>query len=518
MADTEVSAIETEILPSQLTEDDFLYISRAGASDAKLDASLLLPPLFAFTSAGAVGAKTLTIAPANPGGSSHANYQLRVAAVDVGADEAINLGYNVGGVNNTEPVSVLIQEIDYLATARGVASQRTMEWYAQFAGAGSPGDFNVSRPIFFAYEPGNSSRNGDAGELLYGYLSTGHNRAGTPGGGGLTIATDLQEGVGGGPGDYGGGVSFWDVDGSNHFGLRSVPGPGAISSATAANPCVITVASTAGYNIGCSVQIWKPDANGVLRRNWVGAGASLEDGTACVGVVTALTGTTLTLTGIDNTSLGIGSTFKYQMARSAASWYSSSFMSASVGTGNPAAVAFTLNVTGTTGLVGGLNLATAAVVTALGRTITSGDFMTSPLSIRGTDTTAGGRRQHISAYPGAGVGWSLGFPDDVTGDNLDNLLFGIGAPQPTDSAFTVTRTSLCCFNSQSDNSSLVGIGGISPYNRAKLVIAAGTTAHAQIGLATSTLKTTPVVGDFCFDGTNFRACVSAGTWGTVTVT
>lgn len=515
MADKRIAdAGNTIVVPASLTTNDWVPISRNDVSDGKVDLSLLVPPEIDLTSVGATGAKSITIAPAFPAANA-GSYYLRVATAATGTpDEQIQLGYNVSSLLNTEPSSTLNQEINWLATARGQASQRTMEAYFQFSGA-TPSD-NAVRPFFFAYEPGDTSRASISphtanakGELLYSYLSTGFNRCGTDGGGGLTIATSLNEAVAGGM--TGDGFAFFDIDGCRMEFLRSCPDIALITTAGTTSTMVLTVPTGHNIRVGARVQVWKPDGLGSYTLLWNG-------GAAVIGTVTARTDTTMT-TDIDNTSLGIvggayPTGYGFSLPRSPVAGYQPTFLQLAVGTGAPyASLPFQMEVVGASCVKGFLQIATGAYAAA-NPSINDASFYQSPLAFLSTGAaSASGRRQLITASNGT-AGWSLGYADDAA-NNLDDYIFAIGGPQSTDSNFTVAKSSLCSINDGSNG--YVGIGGVSGnFGATKLTIGAGTSTVAQIQLVAGTAKTTPLAGEMCYDGTNFKVCKVAGTWATVT--
>jgi hypothetical protein len=476
------------------------------------DITATIPAEFVFTSAGTTGEKKLAITTNYSGNAG--KWELRVAAAggdltNSPLDEALGVGYNVVGTVTAEPQSGLYQENNWKATARGATYQRTMEAYFQFAGA-SPAD-NVARPFFFSFEPGDTSRGGShKGEILYAYLSTGFNRCGTTGGGGLTIATSLAENVGGGAVSLG--QAFFDVDGCRLDYLHSCPDiqriTGGVSTDTA-----MTWTVAAGHNIkaGARIQIWKPDDLGSYTPVWNG-------GAAVVGTITSATTTVLT-TNINNTSLGVvggvaGIGYGWSLVWSPVAAYHPTFLGLYVGTGAPyASLPYQMEVVGTSGFKGTVGILEPAYAVANPNTA-AGDLGASLIYMLSNGAaSAGGRRQIISSYNGT-VGWSIGYPDDATGNNLDDYLCAIGAVQGTDSNFTVGRSSITFCNDGTNG--YVGIGGTYNFGETKLSIAAGTSTVAQIRMIAGTAKTTPLAGEMCYDGTNFKICKSAGTWANVT--
>jgi hypothetical protein len=524
MADSKISALGA-VAPSALTVNDFTPISRGvggAGGNAKVDLSLLVPPRFAFSDAGAVGAKTLTISPANPGGASHANYVIDIAAAVGGVDEAINVGYNYGaGKSASEPSSTLNQEIDYVTTARGVATQRTMEAYLQFSASTASGTTNAERGIFFSFEPGDTSRGGtDTGQLLYGYISTGYNRNdayGAYGGGGFTI---LQDGV-----SNTGVIAVFDKDGAKVTNLRAstpiiliaTPSPSAAPNA------VLTVPVGHGINVNAIVQVYKP-FNGGWAAKWNGGSAPgvWENGSIVTGRVTATTSTTLT-TNIDNSTIGIvggaaGTGYGVHIATpTSGSGAVPVFQFLAVGTSTVGSVPFTFEVAGNSAFTGTLALAHTSRTA-----ITSGDVVGGILNLLGTSAASGGLRQYISISSGGATDWSIGYPDDTSGNNFDDYMLAFGGRQSTASNFTTARQTLLLFSTGGASpEQSVGIDGIIPYRIARLCISAGNANYASINLAplaSASAKGTPVEGDIYWNSTTHKlmVCEVGGAWKTVT--
>lgn len=509
---TKVSAA-TIVLPAALASGDYVPVDD-GVLKQKIDLSLLVPAQIDLSSAGATGEKLITIAPAFPAANA-GSYQISVATAAGGTpDEAITIGYNKngGGYVSAEPTMGLYQEINYLATARGAASQRTMEAYFSFAGA-SPSD-NAPRPFFFAYEPGDTSKAGTGapftanakGELLYSYLSTGFNRCGTVGGGGLTIATSLNESVGGGLSSTG--WAFFDVDGCRLESLRSQADIQRLTGTVGTtSTMVMDVASGHNVQVGARVMIWKPNGLGSYTKAW-------NASAVVVGTVTARTATSLT-TNIDNTSLGIvsgaaGTGYGWSLCWSDVAGYTPSFLQLCVGTGIPnASIPFQMEVVGSACFKGFLQVTTDQYAAA-NTTINSTSFIQSPISVLSTSAQGGQRRQIITAYNSSSVGWSMGYPDDVT-DSLDDYTWAVGGAQSTDSNFTVAKSGIAVVCDT--NKGYVGIGGVSNnFGKNWLRLAAGTSTVAPLQITSGTTKTTPLAGEVTYDGTTFKSCTTAGTW------
>ena len=445
----------------------------------------------ASVSGGTYGIST-PLTPVYPG-LGHSNYQIGVYPEGNGVDEFLAIGYNDGGVTTTEPTAAIHFEIDWRTTAKGTANTRTMETYLQYAGAN---DSAYRRPWFWSFYPADTSQ-GQTGEILYGYLNAGFNRyssSDTSAGGGLTIWQDI--------GANSSLIAAFDKDGSRHVKLRSVPEIAAFASnPTTGSNMQFTAISGHGLQPNSQIQIFQM-INNCWQDRWN------TGSTTVTGTVTAVSGNTVT-TNINNsgvTATIIAASFGWQIAipnsGGGASNYHPSFTGLSINTAGISSAPYQLEVAGSVGVCGNIG-----VTNRIGNQ--SGAFYPGLLNFYSDPHIAPALQQQLTFQADTVQHMAMGWTEAAYGG------FCIGPAQATDANFTAAN-SVFCIAPLFSNFYGISIGGGAPAAE-RLRLAAGTTNGSQIFFTSSTLKSSPAVGDMAFDGSNLRFCKSAGTWATVTI-
>jgi len=380
-------------------------------------------------------------------------------------DESVNLGYNFGNYDATEPRCHFTQECDYWVTRNG-SNIRTIEVYWQGTGADSLVGGSVTshsvRPFFWSFAPDDTSQD-HTGELIYGFIQTGPYRFLDGGGFSITSGEDNTSGN----------IVGFDVDGMHvvkPLMVQAAP-PLPVTAATTTSTCQFTVATGHGYFAGSNISLW--------------GSLDGEPELLVSGNVTEVTSTTIT-TDINNTGAA------YIPASPTAGVY---------GVKRPVPTTATSIMTQTLGV---------------NRSVMSGD--TNTFSVAGPSSLFG--RLYINDVGmsgGAGSGATLNINKLNTYNqaltfnnnsgayafgwiNASNASFCIGPRQTTDSDFTAANSHITL--TTSNGKQCVGFSGALSNVGALVRIAAGSTTHAQLQLNAGTLKTSVLNGALEYDGTN----------------
>jgi len=220
---------------------------------------------------------------------------LHAGTYDIGAanftspDEALVMGYNAYNLAPNEPVGRWVLEIDYPFTVRGVASTRTMEMYTEFKSE-ADADGRPVRPFFHSFVPNTGA---ETGFINYGYQLLGDGYLSTPGGGGYYYYT------GNDPTQSNITIGGWDFDGFKPGNTNCTQDTFvSITTATAANPMVLTLADAGQYSPGSNISFWSVDAAGLANKGYTRVISSTE--VKCVSI----SGNFIT-TDYDNTAAAI---------------------------------------------------------------------------------------------------------------------------------------------------------------------------------------------------------------------
>lgn len=245
----------------------------------------------------------------------HGEFSIKTFTNDYGAfhDEEIADGYNIDGAIATEPIFVTKKEIDYPALVRGVANIRTCESYEYFVGKLGVSAF--TRAQMTSYVP--QTETGGNGFINYAYRLIGDGYLNTPGGGGWKVyrGNDAQTA------DTSDTICGFDYDGFKPRNINCMVDTLLnITTATAANPMLLTLSSVSSLSPGSNLEIWSVDAASLANKGFT----RLAELSSTEINIVSISGSVVT-TNYDNTAATVTNAHKCKRPQSLINSYQGAF-------------------------------------------------------------------------------------------------------------------------------------------------------------------------------------------------